>query len=76
MGQNTYIGLRRSKRANVIPIQGPVLKDEKMPFQKRFLQCISPYIGWENIYNLTIKAYFDPRIIDPVIFRLFPEGDN
>ena len=75
MGNNTYKGLRRGKRSDFTPIQRPVLKNDKNLHYKRYSFNNIPQILAEKIMNkLTIKDYFDSRIVDTAILKISPEG--
>ena len=75
IGNNTYTGPRIDKRANVTPIQGSVINNDINFYHKRYQLKSIPQILDDNINNdITIKAYFYPRIVDPSILKLLPEG--
>ena len=72
---NTYTGPKRGKQVNVTPIQGSVLRnDTKFNYTIGSLNVI-PKLLSEKINNVTIKDYFDPRIVDPAVFNFVQKGN-
>ena len=68
MGHNNYTGHRRENRKKNTPIQGPVLKNDKILYFKRYpFNAITQILAEEIINSLTIKASCDPILIDPAI---------
>ena len=69
LGHNNYTGPRWSKKANITPIQGPVLKNGKIFHHKIDSFNVNTQIMDEKIINnLTIKASCAFKIIDTTFF--------
>ena len=61
---------------NLTPIQGPLLKNDKNFHHKRDSFHVIPHILSEKVINnITIKASYDIRIIDPNILNICSEGN-
>ena len=68
LGHNNYTGSRWIKKANITPIQGPVLKnDAKYHFKIYSFNVISQTFYEKIMNDLTIKYFYAPKIMYPTI---------
>ena len=77
IGHNMHTIHRGSKIDNITILQVPILNNDKQIYYKiNSFNDINQILADKIINDLTIKSYYSPRIIDPYILKLFPEGNH